>query len=212
MRLTPVLGACIMRLMTNTSISKKKEKLRERVLATREALELDQVEIGAQAILERVLGLEEYRRAALVHIYISSKENEVDTRELIGISLEQGKRVAVPVLEQGKKTMAHALIESLDGLVAGPWGLVQPDPAKAVLLEKEAVIDLVVVPGIAFDRRGHRIGFGGGFYDRFLADVQAVKAGLCYDDLVLQEIPNEPHDIPMDIVVAQSATYQGASQ
>ena len=105
--------------------------------------------------------------------------------------------------------MAHALIESLNELVAGPWGLVQPDPAKANWLEEQAVIDLVVVPGIAFDRRGHRIGFGGGYYDRFLADLQAVKLGLCYDDLVLQEIPNESHDVPMDIVVAQTATYQG---
>ena len=199
-----------MRFMTKTSISGKKEKLRARVLATREALELDQVEIGAQAILERVLGLEAYRRAMLIHAYISSRENEVDTRALIDISLEQGKRVAVPVLEQGKKTMAHALIESLDGLVDGPWGLAQPDPAKATLLEKQEEIDLVVVPGIAFDRRGHRIGFGGGFYDRFLANVQVVKVGLCYDDLILQEIPNEPHDVPMDIVVAQTATYQGA--
>jgi 5-formyltetrahydrofolate cyclo-ligase len=129
---------------------------------------------------------------------------------LIVISLEQGKRVAVPVLEQGKKTMAHALIESLDVLVDGPWGLVQPDPAKATLLEKQEEIDLVVVPGIAFDRRGHRIGFGGGFYDRFLANLQVVKVGLCYDDLILQGIPNEPHDVPMDIVVAQTATYQGA--
>ena len=82
-------------------------------------------------------------------------------------------------------------------------------PAKANWLEEQAVIDLVVVPGIAFDRRGHRIGFGGGYYDRFLADLQAVKLGLCYDDLVLQEIPNESHDVPMDIVVAQTATYQG---
>ena len=198
-----------MRFMTNTSKSSKKEKLRARVLTTREALELDQVEIGGQAILERVLGLRQYRQASLIHSYISSKENEVDTRELIEISLEQGKRVVVPVLEQGKKTMAHALIESLNELVAGPWGLVQPDPAKANWLEEQAVIDLVVVPGIAFDRRGHRIGFGGGYYDRFLADLQAVKLGLCYDDLVLQEIPNESHDVPMDIVVAQTATYQG---
>ena len=199
-----------MRFMTKTVISGKKEKLRARVLATRGALELDQVEIGAQAILERVLGLEAYRRATLIHAYISSRENEVDTRELIDISLEQGKRVAVPVLEQGKKTMAHALIESLDVLVDGPWGLVQPDLAKATLLEKQEEIDLVVVPGIAFDRRGHRIGFGGGFYDRFLANLQVVKVGLCYDDLILQEIPNEAHDVPMDIVVAQTATYQGA--
>jgi 5-formyltetrahydrofolate cyclo-ligase len=195
--------------MTNDSIRSDKEALRARVLATREGLELDRVEVGGQAILERILGLEEYRRASLIHTYISSKENEIDTRELIHLSLTQGKRVAVPVLVKGKRTMRHALIEGLDGLVAGPWGLVQPD--KADWLEDEAAIDLVVVPGIAFDRRGHRIGLGGGYYDRFLATVETVKVGLCYDDLVLNQIPNEPHDVPMDIVVAETATYIGGA-
>ena len=144
--------------MANQSIGKKKGKLRARVLAEREGLDLDRVEIGGQAILERVLGLEEYRRAEVIHTYVSSKENEVDTRELIHISLEQDKRVVVPVVELGKQTMGHAVIESLDELVDGPLGLVQADPASANWLEDEAVIDLVVVPGIAFDRRGHRIG------------------------------------------------------
>ena len=155
--------------MTKTVISGKKDKLRARVLATRGALELDQVEIGAQAILERVLGLEAYRRATLIHAYISSRENEVDTRELIDISLEQGKRVVVPVLEQGKKTMAHALIESLDGLVDGPWGLVQPDLAKATLLEKQEEIDLVVVLVIAavIGQDFNEIFFPAGFAQEF---------------------------------------------
>ena len=195
--------------MANESKSKRKEKLRARVLAEREGLDLDRVEIGGQAILERVLGLEEYRGAEVIHTYVSSKENEVDTRELIHISLEQGKRVVVPVVEQGKQTMGHAVIESLDELVDGPLGLVQADPAKATWLEEGAVIGLVVVPGIAFDRRGHRIGMGGGYYDRFLATVEGVKVGLCYDALILGEIPNESHDVPMDIVVAETAIYIG---
>ena len=195
--------------MANQSIGKKKGKLRARVLAEREGLDLDRVEIGGQAILERVLGLEEYRRAEVIHPYVSSKETEVDTRELIHISLGQDKRVVVPVVEGGKQTMGHAVIESLDELVDGPLGLVQADPASGNWLEDEAVIDLVVVPGIAFDRRGHRIGFGGGYYDRFLATVESVVVGLCYDALILDKIPNESHDVPMDIVVAETAIYRG---
>ena len=80
----------------------------------------------------------------------------------------------------------------------------QPDPAAAIWLPSEARIDLVVVPGLAFDRRGHRIGWGGGYYDRFLAHVQTIKIGLCYDELVLDCIPSEPHDVPMDRVVARN--------
>ena len=186
-----------------------KERLRKRVLAVRMGLDRGRAKVSGQAILDRVLGLEAYRRAKLVHTYVSSKENEVDTRALIGTCLAQGKRVAVPVVMPGTKTLAHALIDGLDQLVVGPWGLAQPDPAAAVWLPAEARIDLVVVPGLAFDRRGHRIGWGGGYYDRFLVQVQTVKIGLCYDELVLDCIPGEPHDVPVNMVVAETAIYQG---
>ena len=198
-----------MSLMKNEATRTRKERLRKRVLAVRMGLDRSQVEVSGQAILERVLGLETYRRAKLVHTYVSSKENEVDTRALICTCLAQGKRVAVPVVMPGAKAMAHALIDGLDRLVVGSYGLAQPDPAEIVWLPAEARIDLVVVPGLAFDRRGQRIGWGGGYYDRFLAQVQTVKIGLCYDELVLDCIPGEPHDVPVDVVVAETAIYQG---
>lgn len=195
--------------MANKSRSNDKAKLRACALAQRDALDLDQIEIGAQAILERVLGLAEYQRATVIHTYVSSKENEVDTRELIHISLEQGKQVVVPVVERGVETMGHAVLVGMDELVNGPMGLVQPNPRMATWLDDAGAIDMVVVPGVAFDRRGHRIGFGGGFYDRFLATVSCAKVGLCYDALVLGAIPDEVHDVAMDIVVAESAVYKG---
>ncbi len=198
-----------MRIMANKSTGDDKTKLRARALAQRDALDLDQIEIGAQALLEHVLGLAEYQRAAVIHTYVSSKANEVDTRELIHISLEQDKRVVVPVVEQGVETMGHAVLAGMNELVNGPMGLVQPDPRMAAWLDDAGAIDLVVVPGIAFDRRGHRIGFGGGFYDRFLATVSCAKVGLCYDALLLDAIPDEAHDVAMDIVVAESAIYKG---
>ncbi|MDE2733781.1 MAG: 5-formyltetrahydrofolate cyclo-ligase [Gemmatimonadota bacterium] len=196
-------------LMKKEATRARKERLRKRVLEARMGLDRGQVDVGGQAILEKVLGLEAYRRAKLVHTYVSSKENEVDTRALICTCLKHGKRVAVPVVMPGTKTLAHALIDGLDQLVVGPWGLAQPDPAAATWLPAEARIDLVVVPGLAFDRCGQRIGWGGGYYDRFLAQVQAVKIGLCYDALVLDCIPGEPHDVPVDLVVAETAIYQG---
>ncbi|MCY3668725.1 MAG: 5-formyltetrahydrofolate cyclo-ligase [Gemmatimonadetes bacterium] len=196
-------------LMKKEATRARKERLRKRVLEARMGLDRGQVDVGGQAILEKVLGLEAYRRAKLVHTYVSSKENEVDTRALICTCLKHGKRVAVPVVMPGTKTLAHALIDGLDQLIVGPWGLAQPDPAAATWLPAEARIDLVVVPGLAFDRCGQRIGWGGGYYDRFLAQVQAVKIGLCYDALVLDCIPGEPHDVPVDLVVAETAIYQG---
>ncbi len=207
-RLTPFLGADIMVLMKEATRTCK-ERLRKRVLAVRLGLARSQAEASWQAILEKVLGLEAYREAKLVHTYVSSKENEVDTHALIRACFAHGKRVAVPVVMPGTKTLGHALIDGLDQLVVGPSGLAQPDPAAATWLPAAAHFDLVVVPGLAFDRRGQRIGWGGGYYDRFLAQVQAVKIGLCYDALVLDCIPGEPHDVPVDLVVAETAIYQG---
>ncbi len=198
-------------LMKKEAMRVCKERLRKRVLAARMGLDRGRAKVSGQAILDRVLGLEAYRQAQLVHTYVSSKENEVDTRALIGACFAHGKRVAVPVVMPGTKTLAHALIDGLDQLVVGPWGLAQPDPAAATWLPAEARIDLVVVPGLAFDRRGQRIGWGGGYYDRFLAQVQAVKVGLCYNALVLDCIPGEPHDVPVDLVVAETAIYQGGT-
>ena len=109
-------------LMQKEAMSAHKERLRKRVLAVRTGLDRGQVEVSGQAILKRVLGLEAYRRAKLVHTYVSSKENEVDTRALIGTCLAQDKRVAVPVVMPGTKTLAHALIDGLDQLVVGPYG------------------------------------------------------------------------------------------
>ncbi len=199
-----------MALMKKEATRTCKERLRKRVIAARMGLDRGQAEVSGQAILEKVLGLEAYRRANLVHTYVS-KENEVDTRALIGTCFAHGKRVAVPVVMPGTKTLAHALINDLDQLVVGPWGLAQPDPAAATWLPSVARIDLVVVPGLAFDRRGQRIGWGGGYYDRFLAQVQGVKIGLCYDSLVLDCIPGELHDVPVDMVVAETTIYQGES-
>ncbi len=193
--------------MDNETTRTRKERIRKRVLAKRMGLDRDQVKVSGQTILENVLALAAYRRAKLVHTYVSGQKNEVDTRALIDTCLAHGKRVAVPVVMPGTKTLAHALIDGLDQLVVGPWGLAQPDPAVATWLPAQAPIDLVVVPGLAFDRRGQRIGWGGGYYDRFLAQVQAVKIGLCYDELVLDCIPGEPHDVPVDRVVAETVTY-----
>jgi len=153
------------------------------------------------------LGMEEFAAAGLIHTYVSSKEKEVDTHGLIRISLEQGKRVAVPVVE-GKGQLRHAEIEGLEGLVRDAWGLLEPPADHAVWVEEVEEIDLVVVPGLAFDRQGGRLGFGGGYYDRFLGSTSAFRVGLVYDCLLLDEVPMEAHDARIDVVISGMGLYR----
>ena len=155
---------------------------------------------------ERLEQLEPYQRARLLHTYVASKDNEVDTAGLIRQSLARGQEVAVPVVQPGTRILRHALIQGLGQLQPGRWGLPEPAAGHPCWLEDLARIDLVIVPGLAFDPLGRRLGLGGGYYDRFLARVSAPKVGLIYGELLLDELPSETHDIHVDIVITESQT------
>ena len=191
--------------MTTLSIRKRKAALRERCQKRRTKLSTEQVAASSRAILQRVLGLEEYARAKLVHTYVSSKDNEVDTCELIRLSAAHGKAVVIPVVQKGSRLLRHARIAGLEQLELSSWGLYRPPADHRDWIEDLDEIDLVIVPGIAFDPQGRRVGFGGGFYDRFLSRIRAPKIGLTYDCLLVNDVPVEPHDVPMDIVVTEAA-------
>lgn len=184
-----------------------KVRLRTRCLATRKALTPAQVAASSAAMAKRLLQFQPYLGARLLHTYVASVDNEVDTAGLIRQSLARGQEVAVPVVQPGTRVLRHALIQDLGQLQPGRWGLLEPAAGHPCWLEDLGRIDLVVVPGLAFDRRGNRLGLGGGYYDRFLARVSAPKAGLIYSALLLDALPAEAHDIPMDLVVTEAAAY-----
>ena len=163
-----------------------------------------------RALLERLLELEEYAAAQWVHTYVSvAARNEVDTLAFIEQSLERDKCVVVPVVERGERALRHARIGGLEELQKGYFDLLQPRADRATWCEDLNVFDLVVVPALAFDRRGGRLGYGGGYYDRFLSQTRGFKIGLTYDGLLQDEIPLAAHDVPVDIVVTNSTIYRG---
>lgn len=194
------------------SAPETKAQLRPPCLAARKALTPDQVAAASAAIAERLQRHQAYLSASLLHVYAASVDNEVETAGLIRHSLAGGKEVAVPVVRPGSRTLQHALIQDLNQLQPGRWGLLEPAAGHASWLEDLSRIGLVVVPGLAFDRRGNRLGLGGGYYDRFLARVSAPKAGLIYHQLLLGELPTENHDVPMDFVLTQTAAYCCAAE
>lgn len=185
----------------------EKARLRSRFLSRRQSLSPQQVAVASRAILQRLARREEYAGAGLVHTYVSSKDHEVDTLGLIRLSLERHKRVAVPVVCPGTRILRHAQIQELEQLQPGRWGLFEPPADHPFWLEDLAQIELVVVPGVAFDPQGNRLGLGGGYYDRFLALARAPKIGLTHQALLVDPLPVEPHDVPMDRVVTEAAVY-----
>lgn len=126
---------------------------------------------------------------------------EVATRPILERAWAGGKRVACPKVVWRPRGLASFAVGGLDELVEGRRGLFEPDPDRAEPVDEG--FDLVLVPGLAFDRRGGRIGYGAGFYDRFLAGSEALKVALAYSLQVVDSVPVEPHDVPVDRILTE---------
>ncbi|MBI1976250.1 MAG: 5-formyltetrahydrofolate cyclo-ligase [Candidatus Omnitrophica bacterium] len=166
----------------------------------------------SQAILSRITALPEYLEVKWFFSYISM-EHEVETIRLMEEGLAAGKRIVVPViLEEGKKSCSFSISEIRDCLKEfeiGPFGIRQPKPQFLQLVDPE-VLEMAVIPGVAFGRDGHRLGHGKGYFDRFLRQLSpdCLKVGIGFDFQLLPELPNEPHDIPLDVIITDLEVLQ----
>ena len=194
-----------MAVVETTAVAKK--ALRSRFAARRSGIDPAEAERYNESITARALLLASIVRAQTVHTYVESFRNEVATRPLIIALLEAGKQVVVPVVATLRPPLRHARLDDLSELRQGPLGVWQPAGGEPEV----PAVDVVIVPGLAFDRAGNRLGMGGGFYDDFLRTVGAPKVGMTYDELLADRIPTTTHDVGVDIVVTQSRTFEVAS-
>lgn len=150
-------------------------------------------------ILETILSRAEIIPSQTVCTYVSF-DKEVDTKQLIERLLEIGKTVVVPkITEDG--LVIHKL-RSLDDLEAGHFGI--PEPKNSCAVVAKSSVDLFIVPGVAFDRKGNRMGRGHGYYDKLLTGVTVPKIGLAYECQVVAEVPHTSYDVPMTALVTES--------
>lgn len=150
-------------------------------------------------LLSRVLSTEEYSDAETILTYVST-EIEVDTKALINAALQNNKRVAVPMCIKDETSLDFYYINSFDDLTPGTFGVLEPDPLKC-----EKLIDfssgLCIVPGLSFDTEGYRLGYGKGYYDRFLSKFKGITVGLCYVYCIKLKLPHGYYDKPVDILI-----------
>lgn len=179
----------------------EKAALRETVLERRRALDAGTHRELSHAIGRRVIADDRYRDAHVLHTYIDARDNEVATRDLVRAALGEGRRVVCPRALPGGR-IEHYEIGSLQDLEPGRFGLLEPPPEPDRAVDPSAV-DLVLVPGIVFDREGFRAGFGGGYYDRFLAAIDAPSIGLAFALQLVDRVPREAHDVPVDAIVTE---------
>ena len=154
-------------------------------------------------LLQRFTALSVYQKAPCVLSYVSFG-TEADTLRILDRVLADGKALYVPKCVPNTNRMVFYRISALRDLSPGAYGILEPG-ADCPRVEPEE-IDLILVPGTAFDVRGHRIGQGGGYYDRYLNRTRAVRVGVCHDFALLSAVPSEAHDARMDIVVTPGHT------
>lgn len=191
------------------NLSDAKQAIRERVLAARNAL-ADRA-ARSQRVVERAVQSPEYRSADRVCWYVNVR-SEVETLPAIERCIADGPPVVVPWCVD-RTTLALFDLRSLDELVVGRFGILEPAVELRQLSERAVdpqSVDLFFVPGVAFDSAGHRLGHGAGYYDRLLENARpdAVKVGLAFDCQIVEAVPAAPHDIAMDAVITESASYR----
>lgn len=152
-------------------------------------------------IKNRLLNLWALRDVDAVLCYVSTPI-EVDTRELINALLKMGKRVAVPRCEGEKANMNFYYIENLDELSPGSFGVDEPNPQKSVMVGKTENT-VCIVPAFMFDKSGYRLGYGKGYYDRYLSEYKGVTIGICYSANVVDELFHGKYDRTVDYVVTE---------
>lgn len=175
-----------------------KSKIREEMKGRRGMLTDAQVMAKSRRAATNLISLAEFKKAKGVMFYVSAK-NEVDTHKILKKLLEKKeKRIAVPCLVDNM--ICPSWLDDFSGLKQRSFGIYEPEKPRFLDYDE---IGLVVVPGVSFDRKGNRIGFGTGCYDAFLASLsrKIIKVGLAYDFQVTDSIPCERHDVPIDIII-----------
>jgi 5-formyltetrahydrofolate cyclo-ligase len=179
-----------------------KENLRKKLLKNRKRLSYVDVTIRSKKIEKRFFETKEYQESQIIFFYISYN-NEVYTHYMIKRSISEEKILVVPLCNKEERTLIISRLDKWNDLKMGAYNILEP---KRVSVKEISIdrIDLIIVPGLGFDKLGHRIGHGMGYFDRLLKNSHYAKhMGLAFEMQIVDKIYSEKHDIPVDIIVTE---------
>lgn len=194
-----------------------KRDLRNLFKALRDTLSEEERAAKSEKILRNLTAHKGYKDAQTIFIYMSCG-SEADTYKIIEKMILDGKKIAIPYLEETEKRMKPALFLGFLELAENRFGILEPVES-ALEFIKADTIDLVITPGLAFDKSGFRLGYGGGYYDRFFAENQFFsakppkKVGIAFiEQLSERNLPKSEHDIPVDFIITDCGVYDCADR
>lgn len=195
-------------------LKNEKNSLRKKVLDIRESFNSEDIAEKSKTITKKIIALDFWKKSNFLMSYVDFR-NEVITRDLIKTSLLTKKRVAIPVVAKiniknelsniRKKKIIPFEIKNIElELEKGNFGILEPKREYRREIDIKD-LDLIIVPGIAFDSNKNRLGFGAGYYDVFLKDIakQCLTIGIAFEAQMVDNVPVEGHDIPLDIIITE---------
>lgn len=197
-------------MLSSDSTKKAKKALRRQILPRRRSLPAPAVAEKSQEVCHRVLGLADFSAAILIAAYMAIK-GEVDLAEIINHSKRAGKKLILPRYNAVTKNYEMIAVENPeDDLVQGHYGILEPKAKLASVSDDTTCSQQLVwlVPGVAFDRNGNRLGRGGGWYDKMLGKKSGTNIGICWDWQICSQVPVNTTDVQMDVIVTDSRTIR----
>ncbi|MBD2870999.1 5-formyltetrahydrofolate cyclo-ligase [Paenibacillus arenilitoris] len=199
--------------MAEQNIGDNKAFIRREMTKKRNDLPEELRKVWSKAACERAKAFLESRSASSFMAYVPFR-SELDLSGLIEWGWQTGRTVIVPRCVAADFTMTLHVLHGWGELIPGAYGIMEPNPAVTLPIEDGYAPEAVFVPGLAFDRSGGRLGYGGGYYDRFAAALQQREAdgriawiGAAFEAQLLDRIPREAHDLPMDAVLTERTVY-----
>ena len=183
-----------------------KAELRRQMRGVRRSIAPNDLRTWSAAIAERLSDQPAFQRASSIHTFVGALEGEVETRAVIDLCLERGTRVFCPRVADDD-ALRHYALTTLDELIVSAMGLWEPDPARCEPVDGPRP-DVVLVPGLAFDEAGGRLGLGRGYYDRFLAGLTSTTIGLAFEAQVVERVPVAQQDVALDWVITERRTLE----
>jgi 5-formyltetrahydrofolate cyclo-ligase len=184
-------------------IRDQKNEIRELYRAKRQEMPREEKILRDEAICAAAEGLISFRFAEYVLLY-AAMPDEIDVSRIAVTALEKGKKILFPRTDRKAHTMEYHIVESPDQLEPGNWGLLEPPAGLPVYdAEKSPGGAVCFVPGLVYDRAGYRLGYGKGFYARYLSRFSGCTIGVIYSDFILDEVPRGGYDVSVDILLTE---------
>ena len=185
----------------------EKSNIRKTFAEKRANMATAEVAAKSELIIKHLLALPEYQKSTSIHTFIGSMPGEVRTKPLIEHALSENKNVMVPVYHGVNQLPSHSTINNLDSLEMTQFGIEQPTEESVILAELTNA-GIILVPCLAVDKSGNRIGMGGGFYDRILSRLSTTKIVLAFDFQIIDSLPAEEHDIKVNLIVTENGVTE----